>query len=62
MGAVLALVLAHGGSVGLAFEIGFILLPVLIFAFLARWSKRKQQEVDAEQGEEAEEAEREEQG
>jgi hypothetical protein len=42
-------ILAHGGAVGAAFEIGFILIPVVIFFVLARWSKRKQQEEEAEE-------------
>lgn len=37
----LAALLAHGGAAGAAFEISFILVPVIIFAVLARWSKRK---------------------
>lgn len=33
--------LAHGGTVGAAAEIGFILVPVAIFWVLARWAKRR---------------------
>lgn len=33
--------LAHGGTVGAAAEIGFILVPVAIFWILARWAKRR---------------------
>ena len=36
-------ILAHGGAAGAAIEIGFVLIPVLIFAVLAWWSKRKQE-------------------
>ena len=47
-------VLAHGGAVGAAFEIGFILIPVVIFFFLARWSKRKAEQEEDEEGSEDE--------
>lgn len=33
--------LAHGGTVGLVFEIGFLALPIAVFATLAWWSGRK---------------------
>lgn len=35
------MILAHGGPVGAAAEIGFILVPVAIFWLLARWAKRR---------------------
>ncbi len=35
--------LAHGGAVGAALEIAFLLVPVVIFVVLAWWSKRKQE-------------------
>jgi hypothetical protein len=33
--------LAHGGAVGLAFEIGFLVLPIVVFALLAWWSGKR---------------------
>lgn len=48
-------ILAHGGAVGAAVEIGFILVPVVIFAVLARWSKRKQEQEEAEEAEDGDE-------
>ncbi|MCA1693018.1 MAG: hypothetical protein LC733_12795 [Actinobacteria bacterium] len=59
----IAALLAHGGAAGAAFEISFILVPVIIFAVLARWSKRKmdreaaEEAGEVEEGEEGEEAE-----
>jgi hypothetical protein len=43
-------VLAHGGAVGAAIEIAFVLIPVVIFAVLAWWSKRKARSDEAESG------------
>ena len=41
--------LAHGGAVGAAFEIGFILVPVVVFAILARVSKKRVEQEEAEE-------------
>ncbi len=41
--------LAHGGAVGAAFEIGFILVPIIIFAILARVSKKRVEREEAEE-------------
>ncbi|MFN2504908.1 MAG: hypothetical protein ABR540_11915 [Acidimicrobiales bacterium] len=53
----IAALLAHGGAAGAAFEISFILVPVIIFAVLARWSKRKMDREAAEEAGEVEEGE-----
>lgn len=37
-------VFAHGGTVGLALEIAFFAVPLLVFAVLAMWSGRKNRE------------------
>lgn len=42
-------VLAHGGAAGAALEIGFILVPLIIFVILARVSKKR---MEREEGEE----------
>ncbi|MGH9265500.1 MAG: hypothetical protein ACRD1D_12505 [Acidimicrobiales bacterium] len=34
-------VLAHGGVAGAAFELGFVVVPLVIFAVLSRISKRR---------------------
>ena len=39
--------LAHGGALGAAFEMGFIVVPILVFIVLSRISKRRQ---EAEEG------------
>ena len=39
--------LAHGGALGAAFEMGFIVVPILAFIVLSRISKRRQ---EAEEG------------
>ena len=39
--------LAHGGAFGAAFEMGFIVVPILVFVVLSRISKRRQ---EAEEG------------
>ena len=39
--------LAHGGALGAAFEMGFVVVPILIFVVLSRVSKRRQ---EAEEG------------
>lgn len=40
--------LAHGGTAGLAIEISLLLLPIVVFAILAKWSaKRSRAEDDA---------------
>lgn len=48
-------ILAHGGALGAAFEMGFVLVPILVFVILSRVSKRRR---DAEASEDdAEDAE-----
>ena len=42
-------VLAHGGAAGAALEIGFILIPIVIFLILARVSKRRVERDEAEE-------------
>ncbi len=42
-------ILAHGGAAGAALEIGFIVLPILIFAVLAVLSKRRAAREEAEE-------------
>ena len=37
----MAVILAHGGALGAAFEIGFVLVPIIVFTILARASKRR---------------------
>lgn len=39
----MGVILAHGGAVGAAFEIGFVLIPIIVFTVLARVSKRRQE-------------------
>lgn len=39
--------LAHGGALGAAFEMGFVIVPILVFVVLSRVSKRRQ---EAEEG------------
>ena len=43
--------LAHGGALGAAFEMGFIVVPILVFIVLSRISKRRQ---EAEEGDDTE--------
>ena len=44
-------VLAHGGAAGAALEIGFILVPIIIFVILARVSKKRvEREAEEEDG------------
>ena len=44
-------VLAHGGTAGAAAELLFVLVPVAIFALLARTSRRRREQVDAKAAE-----------
>lgn len=44
-------VLAHGGAAGAAIEIGFILVPIIIFAVLARISKKRMEREIADEEE-----------
>ena len=37
------LMLAHGGTVGLIFEVGFLAVPVLVFTFMARAARRREE-------------------
>ena len=46
-------VLAHGGTVGAAAEILFVLGPVAVFALLSRASRRRREREDAETAERA---------
>jgi hypothetical protein len=39
--------LAHGGTVGLIFETGFLAVPVLIFTVMARIARRRERENEA---------------
>ena len=41
-------VLAHGGTAGAAAELLFVLVPVAIFALLARASRRRREQEDAD--------------
>lgn len=48
----LATILAHGGPAGAAFEVGFVLVPIVVFVILSQISKRwrKGEEVDEPDG------------
>jgi hypothetical protein len=46
--------IAHGGAVGAAFEALFILVPIAVFAWLSRVSKRRREADEADEAEEAE--------
>lgn len=46
--------LAHGGALGAAFEMGFVVVPILVFVVLSKVSKRRR---DAEEGAGADDAE-----
>ena len=48
-------VLAHGGALGAAFEMGFVVVPILVFVVLSKVSKRRR---DAEEDAGADDAER----
>ncbi len=37
-------ILAHGGGAGAALEVGFVLVPVAIFAVLSRISRRRREQ------------------
>ena len=41
-----ALLLAHGGTGGAIAEIAFLLIPVVAFVLLSRWSKRRERASD----------------
>lgn len=43
-----SVLLAHGGPVGAAFEMGFILVPIVIFVVLSKISKRRRDAEDEE--------------
>ena len=45
------LLLAHGGTAGLIFEIGFLALPVVVFTVLAVVSSRRRRREGADAGE-----------
>ncbi|MGH9164441.1 MAG: hypothetical protein ACRDZW_02865 [Acidimicrobiales bacterium] len=40
------LMLAHGGTVGLIFEIGFLAVPVLVFTLMALLARRREDGAD----------------
>ena len=44
-----ALTLAHGGTVGLIFELGFLAVPILIFTVMAVVSSKKRTRREAEE-------------
>ena len=44
-------VLAHGGTAGAAAELLFVLVPVAIFALLARASRRRREQEEADAAE-----------
>lgn len=44
--------LAHGGTGGALLEVGFVLVPIAIFAFMAVWTGRKRKREEAEGGQE----------
>ena len=44
----MTLTLAHGGTVGLIFEIGFLAVPVLVFTVMAVVSSRRRKREDSE--------------
>ena len=46
-------VLAHGGAGGAVAEAAFLLVPVVAFFVLSRWSKRREQEAAGKDGDAA---------
>ena len=46
----MTLVLAHGGTVGLVFEIAFLAVPVVVFTVMAVVSSRRRKDEDAGDG------------
>ena len=42
-----AVVFAHGGAVGAAFEAAFIVIPIVVFAVLARISRKRREAEEA---------------
>jgi hypothetical protein len=48
-------ILAHGGTAGAVAEAVFLAVPVVVFLFLSRWSKRKAAALEAKQSESDEE-------
>jgi hypothetical protein len=44
-------VLAHGGAVGAVAEGAFILIPIVVFAVLARISRKRREALEAEDDE-----------
>jgi hypothetical protein len=43
------IILAHGGTAGAIAETVFLVVPVVVFMLLSRWSKRKAAALEAEQ-------------
>jgi hypothetical protein len=41
-------VLAHGGAVGAAFEAAFLIIPIAVFAVLARISRKRREAEEAD--------------
>ena len=42
--------LAHGGTAGAVAEAAFILIPMAVFAWLARVSRKRREAAEAEEG------------
>ena len=42
--------LAHGGTAGAIAEAAFVLIPMAVFAFLARASRKRREAEEAEEG------------
>ena len=45
----LPVILAHGGPLGAALELGFVLVPILIFVVLSRISRRRREAEDPDE-------------
>jgi flagellar biosynthesis/type III secretory pathway M-ring protein FliF/YscJ len=50
-------ILAHGGAVGAAFEGAFLVIPIIVFAFLSRVARQRREAEEAAEAEEAEDGE-----
>ncbi|HUR23952.1 MAG TPA: hypothetical protein VMZ73_08800 [Acidimicrobiales bacterium] len=42
-------ILAHGGAVGAAFEAAFLVIPIVVFAFLSRIARQRREAEEAEE-------------
>jgi flagellar biosynthesis/type III secretory pathway M-ring protein FliF/YscJ len=49
--------LAHGGTAGAVAEAAFILIPMVVFAWLARVSRKRREAAEAEEADQCGEAE-----